>query len=163
MEDLDRFDHGQKVEIAEDSMAGPMAVTPTYASGDLARILELEQRQIEDTAVDLSEEQMMWRPHPEAKSALDILWHLAYPQLEGPRPSGKAVALEGLQAAYAKLQRDIVAPGKLDEPVTWWTGDTIPFRGVVWGAIRHRSYHLGELVYLRQAIGLDEPKYYHEE
>lgn len=144
-------------------MAEPIAVTPTYASGDLARILELEQRQLEDTVADLSEEQMMWRPHPKAKSTLDILWHLAYPQLESPRPSGKAEALERLQAAYAKLQRDITTPGILDEQVTWWTGETIPFRGVVWGAIRHRSYHLGEFVYLRQAMGLDEPRYYHED
>jgi hypothetical protein len=79
-------------------MAEPIAVTPTYASGDLARILE----------------------------------------------------------------RDIAIPGKLDEPVTWWTGDVISYRGVVWGEIRHRSYHLGELVYLRQAMGVDEPRYFHE-
>jgi hypothetical protein len=143
-------------------MAKPVAVTPTYASGDLARILEIEQRQVEDTVADLSEEQMMWRPNPKSKSALDILWHLAYPQLQHP-PSSKAEAMKGLQAAYAKLRRDIAIPGKLDEPVTWWTGDVIPYRGVVWGEIRHRSYHLGELVYLRQALGVDEPRYYHEE
>ena len=63
-------------------MAEPIAVAPIYASGDVARILEIEQRQIEDTVAGLSEEQMTWRPHPKAKSALDILWHLAYPQLE---------------------------------------------------------------------------------
>jgi uncharacterized damage-inducible protein DinB len=143
-------------------MAEPIAVTPTYASGDLARILEIEQRQVEDTVADLSEEQMMWRPNPKAKSALDILWHLAYPQLQHPKPSSKAEALEGLRAAYAELQGDIATPGKLDEPVTWWTGEVISYRGVLWGAIRHRSYHLGELVYLRQAMGVDEPRYYHE-
>ena len=54
----------------------PIPVTPTYASGDLARILEIEERQIEDTVADLSEEQMAWRPNSKAKSALDILWHL---------------------------------------------------------------------------------------
>ena len=142
-------------------MAKPIAVTPTYASGDLARILEIEQRQVEDTVADLSEDQMMWRPNPKSKSALDILWHLAYSESKHP-PSNKAEALEGLRAAYAKLQRDIAKPGKLDEPVTWWTGDVISYRGVVWAEIRHRSYHLGELVYLRQAMGLDEPRYYHE-
>jgi hypothetical protein len=137
-------------------------VTPTYASGDLARILEIEQRQIEETVADLSEEQMAWRPNPKAKSALEILWHLAYgtrPQ----KPTSKAEALGALRANYDRLQRDIATPGKLDEPVTWWTGETIPFRGAVWGAIRHRCYHLGELVYLRQVLGVDEPKYYHEE
>ncbi|MCL0075777.1 DinB family protein [Dehalococcoidia bacterium] len=144
-------------------MAEPVAVTPTYASGDLAHILEIEQRQIEDTVADLSEEQMVWLPNPKAKSALDIIWHLAYPQLQHPKPSSKTEALKGLRTAYDRLQKEIATPGKLDEPVTWWTGGEIPYRGVVWGAIRHCSYHLGELVYLRQAMGLDEPKYYHEE
>ena len=144
-------------------MPEPIAVTPTYASGDLAGILEVEQRQIEDTVADLSEEQVTWRPNAKAKSALDILWHIAYSQEQSPRPSNKLEALDGLRRAHAALERDIARPGKLDEPVTWWTGDTIPFRGLIWGAIRHRSYHLGELVYLRQVMGLDEPKYYHEE
>jgi uncharacterized damage-inducible protein DinB len=147
--------------VEEALMAESIAVTPTYASGDLARILEIEQRQVEDTVADLSEEQMTWRPNPKAKSALDILWHLAYSQQQAP-PASKAEALEALRADYAKLQDDIAIPGKLDEPVTWWTGDVISYRGVVWGQIRHRSYHLGELVYLRQALGVDEPRYYHE-
>jgi hypothetical protein len=92
---------------------------------------------------------------------MDILWHLAQPHLRQP-PSSKAEALEGFRAAYDDLQRDIATPGKLDEPCTWWTGDAIAHRGVVWAEIRHRSYHLGELVYLRQVLELDEPKYYHE-
>ncbi len=144
-------------------MPEPIAVTPAYASDDLARILEVEQRQVEDTVVDMNEEELVWRPNPKAKSALDILWHIAYPQEKSPRPANKQEALDGLRRAHAALARDIAIPGKLDEPVTWWTGDTIPFRGLIWGAIRHRTYHLGELVYLRQAMGLDEPKYYHEE
>ncbi len=144
-------------------MPKPVFVTPVYATGDLASILEIEQRQIEDTVADLTEEQMQWRPMPKAKSALDILWHLAYAETRNPKPNTKAEALEGLRAAYAKLQGDIATAGKLDEPTTWHTGDVIPYRGVVWGAIRHRSYHLGELVYLRQVMGVDEPKYYHEE
>ena len=106
---------------------------------------------------------MVWRPNSKAKSAFDILWHIAYPQEESPRPANKQDGLDGLRRAYAALARDIAMPGKLDESVTWWTGDIMPFRGLIWGAIRHRSYHLGELVYLRQAMGLDEPKYYHEE
>jgi len=140
-----------------------VAVTPTYATGDLASILEIEQRQVEDTVADLTEEQMHWRPTPKAKSALDILWHLAYAETKNPKPHSKAEALEGLRAAYDQLQRDIATPGKLDESITWHTGDTIPYRGAVWGAIRHLTYHLGELVYLRQVMGVDEPKYYHEE
>ena len=143
-------------------MPKSITVTPTYATGDLASILEVEQRQIEDTVADLSEEQMTWRPNSKAKSALDILWHIAYPEVR-ERPASKSEALDGMGQAHAALQLDISRPGKLDEPVTWWTGDTIPFRGLIWGAIRHRSYHLGELVYLRQVMGLDEPKYYHEE
>jgi hypothetical protein len=51
----------------EVSMAEPIAVTPTYNSGDLARILEIEQRQVEETIGDLTEEQMIWRPNPKAK------------------------------------------------------------------------------------------------
>jgi hypothetical protein len=137
-------------------------VTPTYASGDLARILEIEEQQIEDTIADMTEEQLQWRPHPKAKAALDILWHLAY-GAHPEQPRDKAEALAGLRAAYEELQQEIATPGKLDEPYTWWTGDVIPYRGVIWGMIRHRTYHLGELVYLRQVLGLDEPKYYHED
>jgi uncharacterized damage-inducible protein DinB len=139
-----------------------VAVAPTYATGDLARILEIEQWQIEDTVTDLTEEQMHWRPTPKAKSALDILWHLAYAEARHPMPRNKVEALEGLSDAYSTLQRDIATAGKLDEPIEWHTGDTIPYRGAIWAAIRHRTYHLGELVYLRQVMGLDEPKYYHE-
>lgn len=142
-------------------MAEPVAVAPTYASGDLARILEIEQRQVEETVADLSDEQLAWRPTPTAKSALDILWHLAY-DTEPAYPATKTEALAALRAHHAELQQAIATPGKLDEPVTWWTGDKIPYRGVIWAAIRHRSYHLGELVYLRQVMGRDEPKYYHE-
>ncbi len=140
-----------------------VAVTPTYASGDIAKILEIEQRQIEDTIADLNEEQMRWRPNPKAKSALEIVWHIGYAQTAYTKPQNKAEALQGLRDAYAELQRDIETPGKLAEPVQWHTGDMITYRGVIWGMIRHRTYHLGELVYLRQAMGLDEPKYYHEE
>ena len=142
-------------------MAEPVAITPTYARGDLARILEIEQRQVEETVADLSDEQFAWRPTPAAKSALDILWHLAY-ATQPDRPANKADALAALRADHAALQQAIATPGKLDEPVPWWTGDTIPYRGVIWGAIRHRAYHLGELVYLRQVMGVDEPTYYHE-
>ena len=54
-------------------MAQPLPVTPTYASGDLSRILALEQWQVEETVADLTEEQCAWRPHAKAKSVLDIL------------------------------------------------------------------------------------------
>jgi hypothetical protein len=141
----------------------PIAVAPTYAIGDLSHILEIEQRQIEDTVADLNENRVNWHPHPKAKSTLEILWHLAYAQVPNPKPATKAEALTALRKAYEVLQRDIASPGKLDEPFQWWTGETIPYRGVIWAAIRHRTYHLGELVYLRQVMGLDEPKYYHEE
>ena len=138
-------------------------ITPTYATGDLAAILAIEQRQIEDTVADLTEGQMDWHPTPTAKSALDILWHLAFAETNNPPPRNKVEALEGLRAACAKLQQDIATPGKLDELLTWHTGDVIPYRGRIWGTIRHLSYHLGELVYLRQVLGVDKPKYYHEE
>ena len=137
-------------------------VTPTYAGGDLAQILEIEEQQIEDTIADLTEEQFQWRPNPQAKSALEIVWHLAY-GAHPDKPADKAAALTALRAATDELQQEIATPGKLDEPYTWWTGDVIPYRGVIWGMIRHRTYHLGELVYLRQVLGLDEPKYYHED
>lgn len=139
-----------------------VAVTPTYASGDLGQILAIEERQVEDSIADLTEEQMAWRPNAKAKSALEILWHLAY-EGEQARPANKAAALAALRAYCAEIQDLIATPGKVDEPFTWWTGDVISFRGVVWGRIRHLSYHLGEIVYLRQVMGLDEPKYYHEE
>ena len=69
-------------------MAKRTPVTPTYAGGDLAAILAIEHQQIEDTIADMTEEQMQWRPHPKAKSALEIIWHLAYDA--GPtRPATK--------------------------------------------------------------------------
>ena len=136
-------------------------VTPVYATGDLSKILEIEQRQLEETVEDLSEEQMQWRPNENAKSALDILWHLAYSDSQ-PEPKTKAEALALLRADYEKLQKAIDTPGKLESTFKWWTGDEIPFSGVIWGAIRHRCYHLGELVYLRQVMGVDIPKYYHD-
>jgi GNAT superfamily N-acetyltransferase len=141
----------------------PTPITPVYARGDLAEMLAIEEQQIEETVADLTEEQMTWRPVPSAKSALDILWHLAYDEQHRPdKPTNKAESLAAFRAANDDLRRDIAAPGKLDEPISWWTGEAVPYRGVILGAIRHRAFHLGELVYLRQALGLDEPKYYHE-
>src|SRR5262249_14029371 len=145
----------------EVSMAKAVPITPTYDSGDLGRILAIEQRQVEETVADLTEEQFSWRPHEKAKSALEIVWHLAV-QVCPEKPGSKEAALAALREAHAELQRDIATPGKLEEPLTWWTGDAITYRGVVWSAIRHRCYHLAELVYLRQVLGLDEPVYYHE-
>jgi uncharacterized damage-inducible protein DinB len=139
----------------------PFAASPVYVTGDLATILEAEQRQVEETVADLTDDQARWRPTERAKSALDILWHLAYLS-HSVKPHSKDEAVAALREAHAQLQRDIAQPGKLDEMVTWWTGDRIPYRGIVWGQIRHRSYHLGELVYLRQVLDLDEPVYYHE-
>ena len=140
-----------------------IAITPLYGRGDLAEMLEAEQAQIEETVADLSEEQLRWRPNPRAKSALDILWHLAYDrETRSPRPAGKAEALANLRADYAALLALIRTPAKLEETLTWWNGEQVNRRAIVLGAIRHRAYHLGELVYLRQAQGLDEPRYYHE-
>ncbi|MCL4464415.1 MAG: hypothetical protein M1389_00005, partial [Chloroflexi bacterium] len=50
----------------------------------------------------------------------------------------------------------------IGEYLDWPRGQEITGLGFVWGMIRHRTYHLGELVYLRRALGLDEPRYYHE-
>jgi uncharacterized damage-inducible protein DinB len=142
-------------------MARVIPVTPTYASEDLGRILALEQRQVEESVEDLTEEQFAWRPNEKAKSALDIVWHLAVNTVP-ERPANKDEALAAFRKAHEELQQDIATPGKLDEPLTWWTGDTMTYRAAIWSAIRHRCYHLGELVYLRQVMGLDEPLYYHE-
>jgi hypothetical protein len=142
-------------------MAKPRPTTPTYASGDLGCILAIEQQQVEETVMDLTDEQFAWRPNDKAKSALDILWHLAY-DVSPEKPANKEEALAALRIAHAELQHEIARPGKLDVPVTWWTGDEITYRGVIWAAIRHRCFHLGELVYLRQVLGVDEPHYYHE-
>jgi len=142
-------------------MPTPVAITPIYNSGDLAKILEAEQFQVEDTVADLTEEQMVWRPNEKAKSALDIIWHLGY-QARREKPANKGEALAAFQADHKRLQEMIATPGKLDEKMTWWNGAEITLRGFVWGMIRHRAYHLGELVYLRQTMGVDEPKYYHE-
>jgi hypothetical protein len=143
-------------------MPRAIPTTPTYASEDLSRILAVEQRQVEETVIDLTEEQFNWRPNAKAKSALDIIWHLAI--LTSPeKPTNKEEALAALRKDHAEFQQDITTPGKLDEPVTWWTGEAITYRGMIWAAIRHRCFHLGELVYLRQVLSLDEPLYYHEE
>lgn len=145
----------------EAKMARVIPVTPTYASQDLGRILALEQQQVEETVADLTEEQFAWRPNEKAKSALDIVWHLGYNAVS-EEPATKDEALAAFRKAHEELQQDIATPGKLDEPLTWWTGDTLTYHAYIWSAIRHRCYHLGELVYLRQVMGLDEPVYYHE-
>ncbi len=142
-------------------MARVTPTTPTYASEDLGRILEIEQRQVEDTVMDLTEEQFAWRPNEKAKSALDIMWHLAV-NTAPEKPANKDEALAAFRKAHDELQQDIATPGKLDEPLVWWTGDAMTYRAYIWAAIRHRCFHLGELVYLRQVMGLDEPLYYHE-
>src|SRR5918911_425521 len=100
-------------------MPQPVAIAPIYAMGDLSQILAVEQRQIEDTVADLTDEQMRWRPNPKAKSALDILWHLAYSQTQEPPPPSKDAALDALRQAHSAVQLAIATPGKLDERVRW--------------------------------------------
>ena len=149
-----------------------VAVTPTYAAGDLRAILAIEQHQVIDSISDLTEEQAAFRPNARAKSVLDIVWHLTYADLQGrtpqdpaPPPSpptNLATARSGLERSFDALFADIDAPGKLQEPYEWWTGETLSYAGYIWAQIRHRSYHLGEIVYLRQVMELDEPKYFHE-
>jgi hypothetical protein len=138
-------------------------VTPIYATEDLGKILQCEQEQIIDTVADLTEEQMNWKPNSTAKSALDILYHLSHPQVPKPKPTTKKETIKRFNQAYDIIRAILETPGKLNETMVWWTGEEIPVRGFVWGTIRHRSYHLGELVYLRQAMGIDVPKYYHDD
>ena len=89
--------------LGEDKMARVVPVTPTYASEDLGRILALEQLQVEETVADLTEEEFAWRPNEKAKSALEIVWHLAGNAVP-EKPASKDEALAAFRKAHEELQ-----------------------------------------------------------
>jgi hypothetical protein len=124
----------------------------SFSTDELSEMLTTVQRQIESAITNLGEDEMERRPYAGANSALDIMAHLVETELPGPRPATKDEALGSLQRADAEMKEYLTWSLDPEQRVTWWDGEEIPITSAVWGAIRHRSYHLNELVRLQQAM-----------
>jgi hypothetical protein len=129
------------------------AAAESFSADELREMLAALQKRIAGAIADLGEDEMQWRPYMGANSALDILWHLVETELPDRRPVSKDEALASFQRANAAMYKYLNSPLDTDMRVTWWDSEEIPVTRAVWGAIRHRSYHLSELVGLRQAMG----------
>lgn len=144
-------------------MPKEIPITPIYNCGDLVEMLDAEYGMLVGHVEDLSDAQLRWRPHPKAHCILDILWHLAYDEKNPAKPRDKAEALARLRAWYEAKQAIAQDPKRLAESMAWWTRETITQRGyLLGGVIRHLVYHYGEIVALRQAMGVEEGQFYHE-
>lgn len=130
----------------------------SFSADELREMLTTLQRQITSAIATIGENEMERRPQAGANSALDILAHLVETELPGPRPATKDEALASLQRADAAMKEVLNWPLDTEQRVTWWDGEEIPITSAVWGAIRHRSYHLSELVRLQQAMSGKKPR-----
>ncbi len=145
-------------------MPKQVPITPIYGRGNLVEMLDAEYDMVRSNIEDLTEAQLLQRPHPKAHCILEILWHLAYPVKNPEKPANKSEALKNLKIWYDEHREKAKDPGSLNEPLTWWTGEAITYRAYLTGfVIRHMAYHLGQIVALRQSLGIDLGKFYHEE
>ena len=134
------------------------ATAGSLSADELREMLTALQGQIASVIADLDEDKMQWRPDASASSALDILAHLVETELPGPGPTTKTEGLASLLRADAAMKEYLDWPPDADRCVIWWDGVEIPVTHAVWGAIRHRSYHLSELVRLQQAVSGNKPR-----
>ena len=145
-------------------MSKQVPITPIYGRGDLVEMLDAEYGMVVANIEDLTEDQFKARVNPSTHSILEVIWHLYFPEGNPPRPANKAEALKGLQSWYELHRAKAGDPEALNESETWWTGEQMTYRAYLTGfVIRHLAYHLGEIVMLRQALGIDKGQFYHEE
>ena len=100
-------------------------ITPIYDRDDLVEMLDAEYKMLLDHVKDLSEEQLRWKPHPQAHCILDILWHLAYEPKKFPRPQDRKEALARLATWYEEWRAKAQDQNFLQQSLTWHTGETI--------------------------------------
>jgi len=145
-------------------MPKQVPITLIYGRGNLVEMLDAEYEMVRCNIENLTEVHLQSRPHPMSHAILEIIWHLYYPVEKPQKPTSKSEALARLKGWYEEHRSYAQNPVKLDEPVTWWTGEVMTYRGYLTGfVIRHMAYHLGQIVALRQAIGVDIGRFYHEE
>jgi uncharacterized damage-inducible protein DinB len=144
-------------------MPKQIPITPIYARGDVVEMLDAEYAMLVSHIEDLSDDQLLWRPSSKAHCISEILWHLYFEPEHPTKPKNKKEALNQLKIWYEGHHAKASEPKNLAEPVTWWTGDEMTYRGYLQGfVIRHIAYHYGQIVALRQGMGVDEGKFYHE-
>ena len=138
-------------------------ITPVYARANLVEMLDAEYNMLLSHVENLTDDQLNWRPNPNAHSIMDILWHLSY-QSEPSRPANGEQARERLANWYQQHRDRASRPGSLSESLTWWNGEQIDYKGYLSGfVIRHIAYHYGQVTAIRQAMGIDVAKFYHED
>ena len=145
-------------------MPKQIPITPVYDRDDLVEMLDAEYGMLQSHLEDLNEEQLCWKPHPKAHCILDILWHLAYEPKRLLRPKDKKETLARLQAWYEEQRAKAQDQNFLAQSLTWYTGETITQHGLLRGfVVRHLAYHYGQIIALRQTLGVEAGKFYHEE
>ena len=122
-----------------------------------------------------------FRPDPEGRSLGELAWHLAEPDAYGTfsierggfsrdaRPPGieRPRKVEELAPGFERVHRDAAAriaklqPADLDRSITFFTGNPISIRDVLWDfMLLHGIHHRGQLTMLsRQSGGQPTPIY----
>jgi uncharacterized damage-inducible protein DinB len=115
-----------------------------------------------------------FRPDPEGRSLGEMAWHLAEPEAFGSfaiengafsresRPPGleRPRKVQELSAGFARIHRDAAArvkklqPGDLDRSITFFNGQPIMIRDVLWDFILlHNIHHRGQLAMMSRQSG----------
>ena len=122
-----------------------------------------------------------FRPDPEGRSLGELAWHLAEPEAYGSfaierggfsrdvRPPGleRPRKVEELAPGFERIHRDAAAriakvqPADLDRSITFFNGNPISIRDVLWDfTLLHGIHHRGQLAMLsRQSGGQPTPIY----
>ena len=115
-----------------------------------------------------------FRPDPEGRSLGELAWHLAEPEAYGSfsierggfsrdaRPPGieRPRKVEELAPGFERIHRDASArvaklqPADLDRSITFFTGNPISVRDVLWDfMLLHEIHHRGQLSMLSRQSG----------
>jgi uncharacterized damage-inducible protein DinB len=115
-----------------------------------------------------------FRPDPDGRSLGELAWHLAEPEAYGSfsierggfsrdaRPPGleRPRKVEELGPGFERIHRDAAAriaklqPADLDRSITFFTGNPISIRDVLWDfMLLHGIHHRGQLTMLSRQSG----------
>jgi uncharacterized damage-inducible protein DinB len=133
-----------------------------------------EAKKTADLLRTLPSDQYDFRPDPQARSLGELAWHLAevdaYPTWgieqggfqPGARPQGmeRPRSIEALAPGYERIHAEAVeriqrlSLADLDRRILSFTGNEMPIRELLWGAILfHLIHHRGQLSILTRLAG----------
>lgn len=158
-----------------------MPATPSQELDRFFAVWESEAPKTVKLLQSLPRDKYDYRPDAGGRSLGELSWHLAeldgyvsygleigsfamgmkVPNLERPR------TVEALAPGYERIHREAVArvrklkPEDLDRKLTYFSGDELPIRTILWdGLLHHAIHHRGQLSLMNRIAGGPSPGMY---